>query len=119
MPWTILFHEMFDPEFRALAEGVQDSLLAKALLVSQLGPQLGRPHADTLKASKHKNMKELRFAADNGIWRVAFAFDEKRNAILLLAGDKSGVNEKRFYSTLISKADQRFDQHLEKQKGRK
>jgi hypothetical protein len=54
-------------------------------------------------------MKELRFDADNGVWRVAFAFDPKRRAILLVAGDKAGATQKRFYKQLIQKADKRFD----------
>jgi hypothetical protein len=54
----------------------------------------------------------LRFEAADGVWRVAFAFDPKRRAILLLAGDKSGVTEKRFYQQLIAKADRRFEAHL-------
>jgi hypothetical protein len=57
-------------------------------------------------------MKELRFDANDGVWRVAFAFDPKRHVILLVAGDKSGVSEKRFYKRLIAKADQRLDAHL-------
>lgn len=57
-------------------------------------------------------MKELRFSAADGEWRVAFAFDPKRKAILLVAGDKSGVGEKQFYRALIRKADARFDAHL-------
>lgn len=59
-------------------------------------------------------MKELRFSADDGVWRVAFAFDPERNAILLAAGDKSGVSEKRFYKTLIAKADKRYQGHLDR-----
>ena len=74
---------------------------------------LGRPHVDTLSGSKHANMKELRFNADDGVWRVAFAFDLKREAIILIAGDKSGVAQDRFYKSLIAKADKRFDTHLE------
>ncbi len=54
----------------------------------------------------------LRFAAADGEWRVDFAFDTKRKAILLVAGDKSGGSEKRFYRELIRKADERFDAHL-------
>ncbi len=73
---------------------------------------VGRPRVDTLNGSHHANMKELRFSAADGEWRVAFAFDTKRKAILLAAGDKSGVNEKRFYRELIRKADYRFDAHL-------
>ena len=77
-----------------------------------MGPSLKRPHADTLNGSKHANMKELRCKAADGVWRIAFAFDVKRQGILLVAGDKAGVNEKRFYKNLIAKADARFDQHL-------
>ncbi len=47
-----------------------------------------------------------------GVWRTAFAFDPERKAILLVAGDKSGVSEDRFYKKLIKKADDRFDDHL-------
>jgi hypothetical protein len=57
-------------------------------------------------------MKELRFIAADGVWRVAFAFDTRRHAILFVAGDKSGGSEKRFYNELIRKADTRFDAHL-------
>lgn len=53
---------------------------------------------DTLKGSKHANMKELRFDADDGVWRIAFAFDLRRHAVLLVGGDKSGGSEKRFTS---------------------
>jgi hypothetical protein len=64
-------------------------------------------------------MKELRFNAAAGVWRVAFAFDPNRKAILLAAGDKSGVSNKRFYWQLINEADARFDAHLTKVKGQK
>jgi hypothetical protein len=74
---------------------------------------LGRPDVDTLKDSKFANMKELRFRADGGVWRVAFAFDPKRDAIMLVAGDKSGGSEKTFYRRLIQKADKRFKEHLD------
>ena len=80
----------------------------------KFGPQLGRPRVDTLNDSRHANMKELRFDAADGVWRVAFAFDPRRQAILLVAGDKSGVSEKRFYRNLIAKADERFDGHLDR-----
>jgi len=57
-------------------------------------------------------MKELRLDAADGVWRLAFAFDPKRKAILLVAADKSGVSEKKFRKRLIAKADDRFDAHL-------
>jgi hypothetical protein len=89
-------------------------MLAHAKLLEQFGPQIGRPRVDTLKDSRHANMKEMRFDAANGVWRVAFAFDPRRQAILLVAGDKSGGGEKRFYRNLITKADERFDGHLDR-----
>jgi hypothetical protein len=62
-------------------------------------------------------MKELRCNAADGVWRIAFAFDPDRQAILLVGGDKSGVSEKRFYKQLIARADERFDRHLAERKG--
>lgn len=116
MSWMVANHDDFDPEFDALPRPVQDELLAVAALLETYGPALGRPHADTLAGSKFANMKELRFRATDGIWRVAFAFDPKRRAILLVAGDKSGVAQKRFYKALVHKADSRFAKHLERMK---
>jgi hypothetical protein len=116
--WTVLYHDAFMPELDALAEDVQDSLFTMAELLQALGPSLGRPHADTLSGSKYANMKELRFRADDGVWRVAFAFDPERKAILLVAGDKAGVAQKRFYKGLIARADARFAEHLETLKGK-
>lgn len=112
MPWTVTTHDAFDPEYDALPEAVQDELLAMMQLLAVSGPQLGRPHADTLAGSRHANMKELRFKAADGVWRVAFAFDPERQAILLVAGDKAGVAQKRFYKSLIATADKRFKDHL-------
>jgi hypothetical protein len=108
----------FEPEFDALHEDVRMEILALARLLQQFGPQTGRPRVDTLKGSSHANMKELRFDAADGVWRVAFAFDPKRKAILLVAGDKSGGSEKKFYRELIRKADERFDAHLARLKKR-
>jgi len=113
MTWAVEFHKDFEPEFDQLAEEVQDQLLAHARLLESFGPTLRRPHVDTLKGSRHPNMKELRFNAADGVWRVAFAFDPRRQAILLVAGDKSDVSQKHFYEKLIKKADVRFDAHLQ------
>lgn len=113
MAWTVKTHVDFDDEFKDFPVEVQDSILEKALFIEEIGYNLGRPHVDTLNGSKHPNMKELRLDAQNGVWRVAFAFDPKREAILLIAGDKAGKNQNRFYKSLIKKADVRFDEHLE------
>jgi len=112
MTWTVLFHDAFDTEFSSLAEALQDELLAHARLLAEFGPNLGRPTVDTLKGSRHSNMKELRFSYNGQVWRVAFAFDTQRQAILLVGGDKGGADQRRFYKRLINVADRRYDEHL-------
>ena len=113
MTWTVLFHDAFDAEFEALVEELQDELLAHAKLLAAFGPDLGRPTVDTLKGSRHSNMKELRFSWNGQVWRVAFAFDPRRQAVLLVGGDKGGADQRRFYKRLLMVADARYDDHLD------
>lgn len=113
--WQVSFHDAFDPEFDALPEDVQDELLAVAAALQELGPAGGsaaRRHADQ---SAPPDMKELRFKAGNGtqIWRAAFAFDPDRKAVILVAADKQGIDEKKFYRDLLKKANARLDRHLQ------
>jgi hypothetical protein len=112
--WKVTFHDDFDPEFDALSPDVQDELLAVAAAVQELGPAAGRPHVGTLVNPKHPNMKELRFKANNGaeIWRAAFAFDPHREAIILVAAHKQGIDPKQFYKDFLKKANERFDKYL-------
>jgi len=112
MEWIVRFHDDFEAEFEALPPAVQTEMLAHAKVLARIGPTLGRPLVDTLAGSRHANMKELRFDAAGGVWRVAFAFDPVRAAVLLVAGDKGGIAQKRFYRSLIDRADSRFDAHL-------
>ncbi len=108
MAWRVQIAEEFEPEFFALQQEVQDTILTLTRLLRQFGPQLGRPQVDTLNGSRHPNMREIRFSAAGGEWRVAFAFDPVRRAMLFVAGD----SERRFYRELIREADERFDRHL-------
>ena len=112
MTWAVILEDEFDAEFQGMPEGLQDEILAHALLLKDYGPNLGRPTVDTLKGSKHNNMKELRFDWKGGVWRVAFAFDPQRQAVLLAAADKSGTDQKRVYKKLITLADRRYDRYL-------
>ena len=112
MEWDVRFDPAFAAEAKGFARTVQLEIAALAGLLRQFGPQLRRPHCDTLNGSKHANMKELRFTLPDGEWRIAFAFDPKRQAILLVGGSKSGTSEKQFYRDLIRVADVRFDAHL-------
>ena len=114
MIWAVEFDDEFEAEFDEFTDPVKTELLARAKVLAQFGPMLGRPNVDTLNGSEFKNMKELRFYGDDGVWRVAFAFDPDRKAILLCGGDKEGKDQKRFYRDLIRVADRRFKAHLER-----
>ncbi len=116
-PHVLLLGVALAPNSAGVA--AQAEIIAKVELLKLLGPALGRPHADTLNGSKHANMKELRAGTANQVLRIAFAFDPERAAILLVAGYKSGVSQRRFYKRLIAKADELFDAHLAKLKAKR
>jgi hypothetical protein len=117
--WHVATTDEFDAWFIELDEDSQAEVIAKVELLKLLGPRLGRPHADTLNGSKHANMKELPADTADKVMRVAFAFNPDRAGILLVAGDKSGISQKRFYKQLIAKADELFDTHLATLKAKK
>ena len=73
--WDVACHDEFLPEFKQFSEIARRHTYALIELLAKSGPRLGRPHVDTLKGSRHPNMKELRFRTDDGAWRIAFAFD--------------------------------------------
>lgn len=110
--WEVSTTGAFDLWFAELAKDSKAEIIAKVNLLKLLGPHLGRPHADTLKGSRHANMKELRTHTRDQVLRVAFAFDPARSAILLVGGNKTGTSQHRFYKLLIAKADKLYDAHL-------
>jgi hypothetical protein len=110
--WAVTTTDEFDEWFGQVGQSGHVEVIAKVELLKLLGPALGRPHADTLNGSKHANMKELRADTKDEVLRIAFAFDPRRTAVLLVGGDKSGVGQKQFYKQLIKKADRLYDEHL-------
>lgn len=112
MAWQVATTDSFDEWFGELDEAAQAEIIAKVRLVELFGPQLGRPHVDTLKGSRFANLKELRADAGKQVLRIAFAFDPTRSAILLIGGDKAGTKQKRFYQQLIAKAEALYAEHL-------
>jgi hypothetical protein len=104
------------PECQSWLDGLPSAdrvgILQDASLLQEFGPQLGRPHVDTMKGSKHPNMKELRSRHAGRQYRTLFAFDPEQRAILLLGGDKVGQDERRFYTALTKQADALYDRHL-------
>ena len=111
MTWQVKEHKEYKQWFEAQQEGLQDEILAIVGVLARVGPSLSRPLADTLKASRYPNMKELRVQYQGQPWRILFAFDPTRKAILLLGGSKTG--SARWYKENIPIADQRFTEHLE------
>jgi hypothetical protein len=112
MEWEVRFDNDFTAWFNGLAEALQDEILAHVILLRQRGPQLGRPYVDTVEASEFPNMKELRVQFRGDPWRILFAFDPNRAAILLVGGNKRG--DKRWYKKHLPIADERFKRHLER-----
>jgi len=112
MSWKVELHEDFMTEFLRFSDEVQDRIVEKANVLKVFGIHLGRPLVDTLKDSQFSNMKELRLSVGKEVWRVAFAFDPERKAILLVGGNKQGKDQKRFYKKLIKVADERYLGHL-------
>lgn len=117
MAWTVRLDEEFLVWFNGLEEGLQDEIAANARSLEELGPNLGRPRVDTLKGSAYPNMKELRIPYQGEPWRILFAFDTERAAILLLGGNKAG--DKRWYDKNIPIADRRYKRHLQSLKQKK
>lgn len=118
-PWVVGLG-LIEDWLKAADDDTYDQIIAAIRILATVGPGLGRPLVDTIVGSRHNNMKELRpGSSGRSEVRILFAFDPKRHAIMLLAGDKQGRWEK-WYRKNISVADDRYDAHLaqvKKQKG--
>lgn len=108
--WDVEFTDEFEAWWNTLSQGRQDAIDRAVGKLRQFGPALPRPHADTVKGSRHSNMKELRAQHAGSPLRVFFAFDPRRSAILLIGGDKTG--DDRFYERMIPLADDLYDVYL-------
>jgi hypothetical protein len=97
--------------FSRLDENSRRAILRSVLLLEEFGPSLGRPHVDTLKGSRLRNLKELRSHAPLHEYRIAFLFDERRKALLLIGGDKKGTQEKEFYRWIIRIAEDLYERY--------
>ena len=110
MAWEVEYTEVFGAWWNSLSEPEQDSIAAAVDLLEEYGPALKRPYADTVAMSKHANMKELRIQHAGRPYRVLYAFDPRRTALLLIGGDKTGND--RWYQEFVPLADKLFDRHL-------
>ncbi|MDQ2651552.1 MAG: type II toxin-antitoxin system RelE/ParE family toxin [Chloroflexota bacterium] len=110
MVWEVEYTDQFGEWYLSLSDADQERVVAAVEFLEERGPGLGRPHVDSITASRHSNMKELR--PRGGQLRVLFAFDPRRIAILLLGGDKTH-RWKSWYDEAIPMADTLYDAHLE------
>ena len=115
MTYEIEFTAEFEKWWNSLNADEQESIGFGVRLLQELGPELKRPHADTLKGSAFPNMKELRVQHSGRPFRILFAFDPRRVALLLIGGNKTGKN--RFYAEMIAEADAIYTKHLRNLKG--
>lgn len=111
MHWDIEYTDEFGDWWRRLSEAEQESVAASVRLLEERGPTLGFPHSSGINGSKHGHLRELRTQHLGHPFRTLYAFDPRRNAILLIGGDKTG--DKRWYDINVPVADRLYDEHLE------
>jgi hypothetical protein len=109
--WNVECIDEFGMWWESLSSGEQESVAFAVRLLEERGPQLGFHHTSGISGSRHAHMRELRVQHQGRPYRVLYAFDPRRSAVLLLGGDKTG-NE-RWYEEHVPKADDLYDQHLE------
>lgn len=114
MVWEVSLTDQAQSFIDGLDQDDKRAVVAVIRLLREQGPQLGRPYADVLSTSRHSNMKELRAHRNGQEFRMLFAFDTRRNAILLTGGDKLAHpgGPDAFYRRFIPEADDLFDEHL-------
>ncbi len=111
MIWVVEYTDEFEEWWIDLSEDQQDDITAIVELLEENGPDLRFPRSSGIKESRHEHMRELRIQSGGNPIRVFYAFDPRRNAILLIGGDKTG--NKRFYKEYAPLADRLYDVHLE------
>jgi hypothetical protein len=110
MSWEVEFTDEFGEWWEGLSEAEQISVGHYVTLLEQFGPALVRPAADTIRSRKVPNLRELRVQHEGNPYRVLYAFNPKRAAILLIGGNKTG--NARWYGEFVPRAEAIFAQHL-------
>ncbi|CAN7324671.1 type II toxin-antitoxin system RelE/ParE family toxin [Variovorax sp. LjRoot178] len=111
MTWDVEYTDELGDWWNGLTEEEQISVDASVRLLQERGPNLGHPHTSDIKGSKHRHMRELRIQHKGRPYRLLYAFDPRRSAILLIGGDKTGKD--RWYEENVPYADKLYDAHLD------
>lgn len=110
MTWDVEYTLEFEAWWNGLDDEAQGSIDAHVRMLEAQGPNLGYPYTSAVNGSRHSHMRELRVQSKGRPIRTFYAFDPRRNAILLIGGDKTG--NQRFYEEMIPVADRLYDEHL-------
>ena len=110
MAWEIEFTDEFEGWWNSLMKNEQDAVASYVQLLERSGPALGYPYSSNVNQSKHGNMRELRPQYKGEPYRVLYAFDPRRTAILLVGGNKTG--DDRWYETFVPLADKLYDEYI-------
>src|SRR5688572_30642636 len=98
MGWNVEYTDEFGDWFGELTEAVQDDVDRVVGLLEAKGPQLPFPHSSGITGSRHAHMRELRVQSGGEPYRIYYAFDPRRTAILLIGGNKTA--DDRFYERM-------------------
>lgn len=115
MTWAVEFTDEFAAWWEQLDEDEQDSVDQSVHLLEARGPSLPFPYSSDIRGSKHGNLRELRVQHRGQPYRVFYAFDPRRSAILLIGGNKTGDDQ--FYERMVPLADRIFDEHMKELEG--
>lgn len=110
MSWSVEYTDEFGEWYATLIEAIQDDIVRVVGLLEAKGPQLPFPYSSGIEGSRHEHMRELRIQSAGEPYRVFYAFDPRRTAILLVGGNKTG--DDRFYEVMIPVADRLYDNYL-------
>jgi hypothetical protein len=108
--WEVEFSDEFGEWWNTLTAAEQTSVDFTVSLLQESGPTLRMPHSSGVEASRHSHMRELRIQHEGRPYRVLYAFDPRRTALLLIGGDKTGND--RWYEEYVPRADAIYDRHL-------
>ncbi|BDP42262.1 toxin RelE [Deinococcus aetherius] len=111
MTWEVEYTDELGAWWETLIEAEQESIDAAVRLLEARGPHLGFPHTSGIHGSRHAHMRELRIQHQGRPYRILYAFDPRRSAILLIGGDKTGND--RWYEVFVPLADSLYDVHLD------
>lgn len=110
MGWEVEYTDEFGEWWDRLDEDEQDSVAAIVQVLEARGPSLPHPYSSSIKSSRHNHMRELRVQHKGRPYRILYAFDPRRVAILLIGGSKEG--DDRWYESVVPAADSLYDDHL-------